>query len=161
MCNKGQTLTGTRFEGKDYAPPVGNRPSWMCLDENLNADWARAELHLCAVTSDLDDDDERKASLATPAAAARTMHRAWEMAPTGPRIVEDILRYPPALQDVIDVGGAEVPDKERRKGRRSTILLPAPPGLEDVVEERKAKYMVWLESDEEDSSSEDESSSDE
>ena len=30
-----------------------------------------------------------------------------------------------------------------------------------VVEERKAKYMVWLESDEEDSSSEDESSSDE
>ena len=45
--------------------------------------------------------------------------------------------------------------------RRSTILLPAPPGLEDVVEERKAKYMVWLESDEEDSSSEDESSSDE
>ena len=93
MCNKGQTLTGTRFEGKDYAPPVGNRPSWMCLDENLNADWARAELHLCAVTSDLDDDDERKASLATPAAAARTMHRAWEMAPTGPRIVEDILRY--------------------------------------------------------------------
>ena len=81
--------------------------------------WARAELHLCAVTSDLDDDDERKASLATPAAAARTMHRAWEMAPTGPRIVEDILRYPPALQDVIDVGGAEVPDKERGKGRRS------------------------------------------
>ena len=40
-----------------------------------------------------------------------------------------------------------------------TILLPAPPGLEDVVEERKAKYMEWLESDEEDSSSEDESSS--
>ena len=37
----------------------------------------------------------------------------------------------------------------------------APPGLEDVVEERKAKYMVWLESDEEDSSSKDESSSDE
>ena len=48
-----------------------------------------------------------------------------------------------------------------RKGRRSTILLPAPPGLEDVVEERKAKYIVWLESDEDDSSSEDESSSDE
>ena len=47
------------------------------------------------------------------------------------------------------------------KGRRSTILLPAPPGLEDVVEERKAKYMEWLESDEDDSSSEDESSSDE
>ena len=52
-------------------------------------------------------------------------------------------------------------DKERRQGRRSTILLPAPPGLEDVVEERKAKYMEWLESDEDDSSSEDESSSDE
>ena len=67
----------------------------------------------------------------------------------------------PALQDVIDVGGAEVPDKEHRKGRRSTILLPAPAGLEDVVEERKAKYMEWLESDEADSSSEDESSSDE
>ena len=42
----------------------------------------------------------------------------------------------------------------------SGYLLRAP-GLEDVVEERKAKYMVWLESDEGDSSSEDESSSDE
>ena len=101
-----------------------------------------------------------RASLATPATAARTMHRAWEMAPTDSRIVEDILRYPQALQDVIDVGGEEVPDKERRKGRRSTILLPAPLGLEDVVEERKAKYMAWLESDDESSSGVEESSSD-
>ena len=51
-----------------------------------------------------------------------------------------------------------MPDKERRKGRRSTLLLPAPTGLEDVVEERKNKYKAWLDesSDEEDDSSDDE-----
>ena len=43
-------------------------------------------------------------------------------------------------------------------GARPSGKLPS--GLEDVVEERKAKYMAWLESDDESSSSEEESSSD-
>ena len=45
-----------------------------------------------------------------------------------------------------------------QRHEKHALLISSP---EDVVEERKAKYMVWLESDEDDSSSEDESSSNE
>ena len=58
-------------------------------------------------------------------------------------------------------GGISSRHGRRRYPMVHTILLPAAPGLEDVVEERKTKYMEWLEGDEEDSGSEDESSSDE
>ena len=70
------------------------------------------------------------------------MKAAWEAAPTPDRIVQDILRFLVALQDVIDVKGAMVPN-ERRRGRRATVVLPVPPGYQQVLDNRKKKYQDW------------------
>jgi hypothetical protein len=51
------------------------------------------------------------------------MRAAWDAAPTPERIVQDILRFLVALQEVIDVDGAMVPN-ERRHGRRAAVILP-------------------------------------
>ena len=147
MCNRNQTLMGTRFEkrlkdGVGYAPPVGNRPRFQPLDSNLNADWARMELHLCALTTDLENDDVLKCSLATPAQASKTMRAAWESAPTMERIVQDILRFLGALQDVLDVDGAMVLNEQRR-GRRANLILPVPPAYQQVLADRLSKYRRW------------------
>ena len=75
-------------------------------------------IYLCALTTDLENDDPLKCSLATPTAAAKTMRAAWDAAPTLERIVQDILRVLVALQEVMDVDGAMVPN-ERRHGRRA------------------------------------------
>ena len=157
ICRIGITLTGTRFEGKNQtavayapgaagsygpmpegypsdtceqvllvAPPIGNRPEWMCLDSNLNADWERWTNHLCAFTSDLHFRDQRWCGLGTPEQVAETMKRAWAAIPAT-RIVQDILRYPDALQAVVDAQGG-MPDIVKRRGRRSTLMLPTPAG---------------------------------
>ena len=93
------------------------------------------ELHLCALTTDLENDDPLKCSLATP---AKTMRAAWDAAPTPERIVQDILRFLVALQEVIDVDGAMVPD-ERRHGRRAAVILPVPPAYQQVLDDREHK----------------------
>ena len=97
---------------------------------------------MCALTTDLENDDPLKCSLATPMAAAKTMRAAWEVAPTLERIVQDILRFLVALQEVIDVDGAMVPN-ERRHGRRATVILPVPPAYQQVLDDRKQKYREW------------------
>jgi hypothetical protein len=169
ICRIGITLTGTRFEGKNQtavayapgaagsygpmpegypsdtceqvlpvAPPIGNRPEWMCLDSNLNADWERWTKHLCAFTSDLHFRDQRWCGLGTPEQVAETMKRAWAAIPAT-RIVQDILRYPDALQAVVDAQGG-MPDIVKRRGRRSTLMLPTPAGMEDIATARDKKY---------------------
>ena len=100
------------------------------------------ELHLCALTTDLENDDPLKCRLATPTAAAKTMRAAWDAAPTPERIVQDILRFLVALQEVIDVDGAMVPD-ERRHGRRAAVILPVPPAYQQVLDDRTQKYREW------------------
>eukprot|EP01047_Picozoa_sp_COSAG01_P079840 COSAG01_NODE_15298_length_1352_cov_115.447725_2_plen_89_part_00 len=70
------------------------------------------------------------------------MEAAWAAAPTLDRVVQDILRFLQALQDVIDVDGAMVPN-ERRHGRRAALILPTPPGYESVLNDRREKYKNW------------------
>lgn len=108
ICRIGSTLNGTQLEGKVHGvfmaaigPPIGNRPEWMCLDSNLNADWERWTKHLCAFTSDLPYTDARWCGLGTPKEVAATMRQAWASIPEL-RIRQDILRYPSALQAVVD-----------------------------------------------------------
>ena len=41
-----------------------------------------------------------------------------------------------------DVKGAMVPN-ERRRGRRAAVILPVPPGYQQVLDDRKKKYQSW------------------
>jgi hypothetical protein len=54
------------------------------------------------------------------------MRAAWDAASTPERIVQDILRFLVALQEVIDVDGTMVPN-ERRHGHRAAVILPISP----------------------------------
>ena len=63
------------------------------------------------------------------------MKRAWAAIPAT-RIVQDILRYPDALQAVVDAQGG-MPDIVKRRGRRSTLMLPTPA-------RRLKLYGIWL-----------------
>ena len=145
------TLDGTQLAGREHkafaavvAPPMGNRPEWMCLDSNLNADWERWTKHLCAFTSDLDFKDARWCGLGTPKQVAATMRLAWASIPEL-RIRQDVLRYPSALQAVVDAsppGG--MPAIVTRRGRRSTLMLPTPPGMDDIAAAREQKFDEWL-----------------
>ena len=51
-------------------------------------------------------------------AIATSMDRAWEMFPMPERIVQDIMRFPVALQRIKEVKGVVVPEMDDRKGRR-------------------------------------------
>ena len=69
-------------------------------------------------------------------------HKGYITAGRYDETVQDILRFLQALQDVIDVDGAMVPN-ERRHGHRAAIILPVPPSHQQVLEDRKKKYQEW------------------
>ena len=73
-------------------------------------------------------------------AIATSMDRAWEMFPMPERIVQDIMRFPVALQRIKEVKGVVVPEMDDRRGRRKIRYLPVHPDCEDAMVEREAKW---------------------
>ena len=158
VCRIGETLDCLtnvsrlhphEYRGKKVMPPIGNRPEWMPLDSNLNADWERWTKHLCALTSDVPaklpngKSNPEKYGLGTPDEVAYTAKKAWESFPDS-RIVQDMLRYPKALQAVVDCDGGLPVGYGKRAGRRSTLLLATPEGMEHIVKQREEKYEGWF-----------------
>ena len=93
------------------------------------------------ITSDLDKDDPNKFKMGTPDEVSRSMDRTWEVFPTLERVVQDIRRFPVALQRIKDVKGAVVPEMNNRKGRRRpTVRLPYHPDCEEAVKQRGLKW---------------------
>jgi hypothetical protein len=110
MANK-----GTRYEGKI----VGDSPEmYRALDSHGFADLKAATMAYSAYTSVLPIGDARRFNLGTPNEVLRSVERAFAVAPTSKRIVEDILVLPMALDRIIEHKGIVVEDEALRHGRR-------------------------------------------
>ena len=95
----------------------------MPLDNSLNNDiQSSLSLH-CAITAHLDDDDERKFSLATPKTIVRGINRIYGNehgnVPSSHRIVQDCRKAIRAFHAVYMHGGGMVPGLANRNGHRN------------------------------------------
>jgi hypothetical protein len=107
---------GTRYEGKI----VGDSPEMhRALDSHGYADLKAAVLAYSSFNSVYAVDDPRRFKLGTPGEVLRSIERAWTVAPTSKRIVEDILVLPRVLSKIIEYKGCVVPDEVLRHGRRA------------------------------------------
>jgi hypothetical protein len=90
---------GTRYEGKI----VGDSPDMhRALDSHGYADLKAAVLAYSSFTSVYAVDDPRRFKLGTPDEVLRSIERAWAVAPTSKRIVEEILALPRVLSEIIE-----------------------------------------------------------
>ena len=116
----------------------------MPLDSHLNADHEYGLMWHVAITSDLDVNDpvqkKQKFKMGTPEEVSDSMDRTWAVFPTPERIVQDILRFPVALERIRDEKGAVVPEMDNRKGRRKISKLPYHPECADAMAEREIKW---------------------
>jgi hypothetical protein len=118
---------GTRYAGKI----VGDSPE-MCraLDSHGFADLKAAIYKYASLTSVYPLGDPRRFNLGTPAEVLRCIKRAFAVAPSSKRIVEDILVMGLVLDKIIAAEGCVVPDEDMRHGRRAraaewTSIKPA------------------------------------
>ncbi len=134
---QGDTNEGTRYEGK----LVGDSPEVDPLDSNLFSDVEHGmKLHV-AITAELPVGDPNKFGLGTPNEVASTMRRTWEVAPTPERVVQDISRFPAAVDAIIAARGAKVPELDNRRGRRATKrVFEAHPCCREAQRLREAKW---------------------
>jgi hypothetical protein len=102
----------------------GNSPEWMrALDAFGFADLTRAVLYHVALTSCLEIGDPLKFKMGTPAEVLETLMRCWAIAPSGPRIVEDISALVRVLEKIITNEGACLLDEFYRSGRRAMSMF--------------------------------------
>jgi hypothetical protein len=139
----GDTNAGTRYATR----AVGDSPELMPCDSNLFADYSRGIKMHRAATWDLPVDDPRKFKFGTPAEVASTMRRVWQVCPTSERIVQDINRFPEALDKIIAAEGAYVPELDKRTGRRArraTRAFDYHPDCAGALNANAVKYDGWL-----------------
>ena len=126
------TNDGTRYAEK----LVGNSPELMPLDNNLFADLMFGVRQHVALTHSLAPGDPKKFSTGTPQECWSTLIRTWQVAPSQKRIVQDIQRWPEALNAIIAAEGAVVHDRTERHGRRAKHFKHHP-DCDDVVAAKK------------------------
>ena len=98
-------------------------PEFMPLDNSLNRDLQCSHDYHCAVTSHLEEDDNRKFSKKTPRRIARGIKRIWdcvgsEGVPSSKRIIEDVVKALSAMRKVEEEGGKIVPKLVARSEHR-------------------------------------------
>jgi hypothetical protein len=98
----------------------GAPPEEMCraLDSHGFADLKAAIMAYSSYTSVLLIGDARHFNLGTPNEVFRSIERAFAVAPTSKRVVEDILALPMVLDRIIEHKGTVVEDEALRHGRR-------------------------------------------
>jgi len=107
---------GTRYEGKI----VGDSPEMCRAPDSLGfANLKAAIFAYSSFTSVYAVGDPRRFNLGTPDEVFRSIERAWDVAPTSKRIVEDILALPRVWSKIIEYKGCVVPDEVLRHGRRA------------------------------------------
>ena len=141
LCAQGETNKGNRYyEGS----LVGCRPELMPLDSHLNADHERGMLHHVALTSNLPIDDPKKFKMGTPAECGDNMDRTWEVYPTLERVVQDIRKFPRALDAIILEEGGVVEGLTKLTGRRKELHLHLDfPHHADCAEAVKTREEKW------------------
>ena len=117
LCSQGSVNNECRYHFKN----VGNSPELMPLDSNLFADFMFAIKQHVAMSKWLigTKHECKRFSRATPDEAWSTMERVWQVAPRSERIVQDIMRWPRALDKIIQAEGCVVPELDNRNGRRN------------------------------------------
>lgn len=100
-----------------------------------------------AMTWTLPNDDPLKFKYGTPDEVADAVRRTWAVCPTSERIVEDIQRFPAALDKIIAAQGAYVPELDKRTGRRARVTRRFVPHVDcaGAAEANTAKYAAWFE----------------
>jgi len=132
----------------------------MPLDSNLLTDVTYRLGQHCAATWQLLPGDSRKFSMGTPAEVSSSLRRTWQVCPTSERIVQDISRFPAALEKIIAAKGAYVPELDKRSGRRqrkATRRFVYHADCAAAKAANEARYAQWLR----DAASEPEAASDE
>ena len=74
LLSKNNLNGGTTYSGR----PVGNSPEFMPLDNALNNDIQQSLSLHCAITLELDDNDERKFSMRTPNEISKGIRRIFQ-----------------------------------------------------------------------------------
>ena len=101
---------------------VGNSYELMPLDNHLFSDVKTSVRSHAVWTANLDREDPKRFKMGTPRELSCAFRRVWDpetgVAPTSERIVQDIRRWPGAVQAIVDHDGAVVPSLNKRTGRR-------------------------------------------
>ena len=120
---------------------VGDTPEFCPLDSNLFSDYEFAMRQNLAYSDILPHDHEEKFLSGTPAQVQDLMERTWAHpgAVTSERIVEDICRFPVAIDKIIAAEGAKVPELDNRRGRCQSKPYE-PPRIKLVEELTEAKF---------------------
>eukprot|EP00732_Lithocolla_globosa_P001950 Lithocolla_globosa_v1_NODE_1125_length_2811_cov_40.797210.p2 type:complete len:118 gc:universal NODE_1125_length_2811_cov_40.797210:1717-1364(-) len=114
------------------------------LDSNLFSDLEYGIKQHVANTTDLPINDPNKFLLGTHAQVSSSLRRTWEVFPTSERIVQDIDRWPKALEAIIEHDGAKVPEIDNRRGRRETVKhFPAHSCCKDALRAHEAKWASY------------------
>jgi hypothetical protein len=140
---KGETNEGSRYSKR----AVGDSPELMCLDSNLLADVVYGLGQNCAATWQLLPGNPLKFSMGTPAEVSSSLRRTWQVCPTSERIVQDISRFPAALEKIIAAEGAYVPELDKRSGRRqrkATRRFAYHPDCTAAKAANEARCAQWL-----------------
>lgn len=139
LCIQGDTneAVAKHYRGK----LVGDTPEFCPLDSNLFADFETAMRQNLAYTHWLPHSHPDKFLAGTAKEVQDLMERTWAHpdAVRDERIVEDICRFPAALEAIIAAKGAKVEHLDNRQGRRRTQPYE-PPRLESVEELLKARF---------------------
>lgn len=114
-----RALDGTNAEFARYEfGLVGDSPEWSPLDAHLFSDLSSALWRHVALTSDLPIGDPLRFSTGTPTEMEASALRAWAVAPTSERIVQDCSAIPGRIDRVVEAKGVAVLDIAFRTGRR-------------------------------------------
>ena len=121
----------------------------MCraLDSHGFADLKAAIYKYASLTSMYPLGDLRRFNLGTPAEVFRCIERAFSVAPSSKRIVEDILVLDLVLDKIIEAEGCVVPDEDMRHGRRAratewTSIKPTGGELKPKARARQRKETI-------------------
>ena len=139
LCIQGDTNEAVAAHYRNKL--VGDTPEFCPLDSNLFADFEFAMRQNLAYSHWLPHDHPDKWLAGTPKDVQRLMEEAWahDGAVKDERIVEDICRFPAALEAIIKAKGAKVEHLDNRRGRRQS--KPYQPARIEAVEEiRQARF---------------------
>jgi hypothetical protein len=138
LCAQGNTNADNRYYKGSL---VGCRPELMPLDSHLNADHENGMIFHVALTSNLPNKDPHKFKMGTPAEVGDCMDRTWQVFPTLERVVQDINKFPRAVDSIIEHEGAVIPDLTRLSGRRAELhLAQYHPDCAEAVRIREEKW---------------------
>lgn len=137
ICAQSDTNAETRYENG----LVGDSPECDPLDSNLFSDFEYGMKQHVAITAELAHDSPNRFKLGTPNELSSTMERTWEVCPTPERIVQDISRFPQALNAIISARGAKVPELDNRRGRRATQKFVSHSDCKEAEQLKEAKWM--------------------